>query len=179
MFRSIQQFACLSLVSILCGLASSTASAAPRLPPERKDRANAAKTELDGDWKVVSISDAGKAVPEKEFTGLKFTFSKGKLELGVYPDATQKAWNPDYLQGASYQLNGQATPSSLDLKLDPRISKNLTVPGIYQIRKGQLKIAVRTMKTAEAARPNGYATVSGTLIAFTLKRDEPAAKQKQ
>ena len=147
---------------------AATATAAPRLP-DRKDDAAAAKTELDGTWKVVAISDNGKDISSDEFKELKFTFRKGKLQVSNIPQDKELSWSPNYIHGSTMKVDANAKPKSIDLKLDPAIEKDTTVLGIYQIFKGQLKVGIRTHKSATSPRPAGYSTVSGTITSYTLE----------
>jgi RNA polymerase sigma factor (sigma-70 family) len=145
-----------------------TVTAAPRLP-DRKDAPAAVKTEIDGTWKVVAISDNGKDVGSDSFKDMKFTIRNGKLEVSSIPEDKELTWSPQYIHGSTIKVDADTKPKSIDLKLDQAIDKNLTVPGIYQIFKGQLKIGIRTHKAANLPRPAGYATVSGSITAYTLE----------
>lgn len=148
---------------------SATATAAPRLP-ERKDAQAVVKTELDGTWKVVAISDKGKDVGADDFKDLKFTFRNGKLEVSNIPQDKELSWSPEYIKGSTVKLDPDTKPKSIDLKLDDAVDKDATILGIYQIFKGQLKIGVRTHKAIKSPRPAGYATVSGSITSYTLER---------
>lgn len=149
-----------------------TAVAAPTLPPERKDQPLTAETELDGKWKMVTVSYAGAEVPAKEFDGLTFTFAKGRLTVGDFPMPKEKTWDPDHLRGAMFRLNAEAGPKEIDFTLDPKVEKDTTLEGIYQVHGRELRIGVRTLKSANHPRPKGYATPSGTLTTYILKRVE-------
>lgn len=153
------------------------ATAAPRLP-ERKDPPPQVKTELDGTWKVVAIEDNGKEVATDDFKGLKFTFKNGKLVVGEVPQDKELTWSPQYLNGAEIKLDADKKPKEIDLKLDPKV-EDKTIHGIYQIFKGQLKIGVRTLKSADLPRPKGYATVSGTITSYTLELEPPKPEGKK
>ncbi len=147
---------------------SATVTAAPRLP-ERKTDPDAVQTELDGTWKVVAISDHGKDVGSDQFKGLKFTFRKGKLKVSGFPQDKDVTWNPGYIHGAAFKVDSKRKPKEIDFGLDPDVATDATMLGIYQIRKGRLLIAVRPLKTTATFRPRGYATVSGSLISYTLE----------
>ena len=144
--------------------------------PPPKYKPAAIKTELDGTWKVVKISDQGKVVGTDDFKDLKFTIKNGKLEVGSIPQDKEFTWSPQYLHNSTIKVDPDAKPKAIDLKLDPAVDKNATVLGIYQIRKGQLLIGVRTLKAINAARPAGYATVSGSITSYTLELVEERKK---
>ena len=174
---SVFAAAAILAISVTWSEPSAIATAAPRLP-ERKDDPATARTELDGAWKVVAVSDRGKNVKADKFKGLKFTFRKGKLIVDEVPQDKEATWNPGYLQGSAIKIDRDRTPKEIDLKLDPKVAKDTTIRGIYQIRKGHLLIAVRTLTTVNTFRPRGYATVSGTLIAYTLELVEKKVGKK-
>jgi uncharacterized protein (TIGR03067 family) len=160
--------ATLLAISITWDEPAAIAIAAPRLP-EHKDPPPLVKTELDGTWKVVAIEDNGKDVATEDFKGLKFTVKNAKLAVSEFPKDKEAAWSPLYLGNSEIKLDNDKKPKQIDLKLDPKIAENTTILGIYQIRKGQLKIAVRTLKTSDKPRPKGYATVSGSLTSYTME----------
>jgi uncharacterized protein (TIGR03067 family) len=170
--------ATLLAISITWDEPAAVATAAPRLP-ERKDPPPLVKTELDGTWKVVAIEDQGKDVATDDFKGLKFTIKNAKLIVSEFPKDKEVIWSPLYLTNSEIKLDNDKKPKQIDLKLDPKIAEDTTIQGIYQIRKGQLKIAVRTLKTADKPRPRGYATVSGSLTSYTLELEPPKEEGKK
>jgi uncharacterized protein (TIGR03067 family) len=69
-------------------------------------------------------------------------------------------------------VDAQAKPKEIDFTLDPKVEADTTLEGIYQIVGRELRIGVRTLKSANLPRPKGYSSQSGTITLYILKRVE-------
>ena len=172
------KLAAATMVLLVVATAFGFAMSASNDPPPFADRYETAQarteprpvegtvSELDGTWKLVNVSDLGKVLPG--VPAIEFRFREGKLELpGFDSERDHSPWNLSFLRSAKVMI--APTARTIDFKLTADVVNGVTLSGIYQIRKGRLKIAFRPLKAAGLPRPNGFLTSSGSIVTLTLE----------
>ncbi len=155
------------LVLVLLG-ASLVAAHVPAGEEAKKDLAN-----LQGNWKVVSVSVQGKMLPEatlkklKGGSGLGYLcvikgdkfVSKGDKKLGTR-DTVVWTMRPDPAK----------KPKAIDL-LHGAPDEGKTTPGIYSLDGDTLKIYIPDPNSEDQKRPTGFANKPGVL-GYVLERQK-------
>jgi RNA polymerase sigma factor (sigma-70 family) len=144
------------------GFSGQTPVAAAPQDPARKDKPIArppanGQDKLDGAWKIVTMSEGGKARPPQPQGPTHLFFIKGKSYFA----------NADRVEAIfTWTTNPTKTPKEIDLTIEDR-----KLAGIYSIERDTLKICVGD--PASGTRPTSFE--AGAKVALlTLQRDPDA-----
>jgi uncharacterized protein len=145
-------------------------------PKPKADKAGAAPvetaaaTELEGEWRPVSIRNGDDVVPAAKLAELKFTF-RGNRHILTHTtlNATESK--------ATVRLNPATTPKQIDMELDeqPAAEKQPKIVGIYRLEGDRLTIAFSRKAISERPKAFPSAGEAGVEV-VTLQRVAPGTK---
>jgi uncharacterized protein (TIGR03067 family) len=117
---------------------------------------------LKGNWKAVSLSQSGQAVPAEIASHLKFTFD-GKSYVNKMDEMVEEG---------SYAIDATKTPKTIDFDIKTGDDKGKKQLGIYKIEGDKLTIVVA--KPGGNERPASFKAEAGAEVAeVVLEREKP------
>jgi uncharacterized protein (TIGR03067 family) len=129
--------------------------------PKEEDDAKA----LQGVWRVVSVEEAGMAIPEDDVKALTVTFEKDTF---VVKNGAQV-----FLKG-TFKLDPAAKPKGIDMAITEAAKEGTPkkMLGVYEFTRDGLRWCVAKPDAKE--RPKGFAGKEDDVqTLFTLKKDKP------
>jgi uncharacterized protein (TIGR03067 family) len=140
-------------VLILCAFGAIAAD-----DPQKTDDAEAFK----GDWKAVSVTQSGQAVPAEIATHVKFHFD-GKSYVNKLDDMVEEG---------GYTIDPSKTPKTIDIDIKTGDDKGKKQLCIYKLDKDKLTIIAA--KAGATERPTSFNSEAGSeVIEFVLEREKP------
>jgi uncharacterized protein (TIGR03067 family) len=117
---------------------------------------------LKGNWKAVSLTQSGQAVPAEIASHLKFKFD-GKSYVNKMEDMVEEG---------GYTIDATKTPKTIDFDIKTGDDKGKKQFGIYKIEGEKLTIVVA--KPGSKDRPNSFKAEAGAEVAeVVLEREKP------
>jgi uncharacterized protein (TIGR03067 family) len=125
--------------------------------PQKTDDAEA----LKGNWKTISVTERGQAVPAEIAQKIKFQFD-GKSYVNKLDDMVEEG---------GYTIDASKTPKTIDLDIKTGDDKGKKQIGIYKLDGPKLTIVVAMAGSKE--RPTSFKSEAGSeVIEFVLEREK-------
>jgi uncharacterized protein (TIGR03067 family) len=117
--------------------------------------------DLQGTWQVVGLEANGEKKPTDEFQEIKVVIQKDEIWVVKPAGADPKL---------KFKLNPGKKPKTIDLIVQEGKDKGKVVPGIYSLKKGQLRLCLNIFGDP-LVRPKEFKTQDRDGVAFaTLER---------
>jgi uncharacterized protein (TIGR03067 family) len=115
---------------------------------------------LKGTWSVVAAEKGGEKAPAEAIKDMKLHFAEGKITIK----------HPGGERESTFKLDPAKKPKVIDIMPGDGPNKGKTLPGIYELKGDDLRIA---LGETDAARPTEFASKAGEgQMLMILKRDK-------
>jgi uncharacterized protein (TIGR03067 family) len=122
------------------------------------------REKFQGEWKVASSEEDGRATPDFIVDNLKVVIKGDQITLKGVEDLMKKFGK------VTLTVDPATTPKIIDFKVEAGTEKNSKYEGIYEFKGEELKICVSVVS---GSRPDDFTTKAGSNRAlFVLKRDK-------
>ena len=136
-------------------------------PVAKPPAQSAAPASLAGNWEVLSVEAAGKAMPPADWQGLHFLIGKDRLKA-----SRKKGTTTETQMKGSYTIDAKKKPAEIDVKHD---GTDETLPGIYEIDGDSLKLC---FTRPDKPRPTTISSQEAIMYVLRRETDEATATEK-
>ena len=177
------------------GSAEKPAVRADDKPDKKDEKKNASKEEkpqvdgnkdlelLAGTWNIDTMGWGNDSLPKEEMKGYKFVFADNKLTwdaaIGKMRAREGIGIKPTYYtfqEPCDFKLDPSKTPKEIDITLHLINGRDVTYPGIYEIKGDSLKVCYLTRLAGRGKRPTEFSSKDDPwmgLITLTRAPDKP------